>query len=758
MLGLSTIVFGRRPWFVLALWLAAMLVAVALELPARFAAGQDSDRTTFLPSSAESTRAIERERASGDERTPLVIVYQRDGGLTAADVAGATADVARLQAAERARPAIYRGLVTAADWRPTLRGEGFMLRADVRTPPEAEALNALVADIRATVHRGGRDGLRVAVTGPAAAVADAERVFEQVDVRLYAGALALVMLLLVLVYRSPVFLWLPLAAVGAAELMTRALGWVLVEAGVPVTDQASAIVSVLVLGVGTDYALLIVARYREHLRDESDHRAALAGAIRAAAPAVVASGAVVIVALLCLVLADVPSTRGLGPIAALGVAVSVVAMLTLLPALLALAGRRALVASSARRSPGARGLRARAHGSGSANGSPAGRGPYGWCRAPRWPPCAPAGCRWTRGSRRCRPSALRSSPSRASGSSPRSSGRALRRPRRFPCRRRAPTPSARSSWRCATCRASTTVVPGDSYGGVQTLQVLLERDPYSREAYALVPRLRAAAKAAGGPDVLVGGATAIEADLREAAARDNRRIVPLTLFAVLLVLVVLLRALVAPLVLVASVLLSYGAAVGFGSWLFVDVLGYGGVDPALPLFAFVFLVAIGVDYNIFLMSRVREEARTRTTSDAMVQGLAATGGVITAAGAVLAGTFAMLAVFPLVSLTEIGVVIAAGIVLDTVVVRTLLVPAVVCDLGRAHVVAHARLRILTRPWRCQADDRPRGAALGGKTCSRRRCRRSPPTGTGARRSARSRSSAVSPNPGCCTTSRPRPRC
>ena len=182
--------------------------------------------------------------------------------------------------------------------------------------------------------------------------------------------------------------------------------------------------------------------------------------------------------------------------------------------------------------------------------------------------------------------------------------------------------------------------------------------------------------------MLVGGATAIEADLREAAARDNRRIVPLTLVAVLLVLIALLRALVAPLVLVASVLLSYGAAVGFGSWLFVNVLGYGGVDPALPLFAFVFLVAIGVDYTIFLMSRVRDEARTRTTSDAMVQGLAATGGVITAAGAVLAGTFAMLAVFPLVSLTEIGVVIAAGIVLDTVVVRTLLVPAVVCDLGR----------------------------------------------------------------------------
>ncbi len=658
-----------------------MVVAVALELPARFAAGQDSDRTTFLPSSAESTRALERERASGDERTPLVIVYQRDGGLTAADVAGATDDVARLQAAERDRPAIYRGLVTAADWRPTLRGEGFMLRADVRTPPEAEALNALVADIRATVHRGGRDGLRVAVTGPAATVADAERVFEQVDVRLYAGALALVMLLLVLVYRSPVFLWLPLAAVGAAELMTQSLGWVLVEAGVPVTDQASAIVSVLVLGVGTDYALLIVARYRELLRDESDPRAALADAIRAAAPAVLASGAVVIVALLCLVLADVPSTRGLGPIGALGVAVSMVAMLTLLPALLALAGRRALWRPR---------LGVPAADAGSVQGA--------WqrlgeriARRPRpvWLMSCAALVAMCAGwlsldTGLTQVQAFRTSVESVEG-------------QRIVAAIFGPSAAAPTTVSVPAARANavgtvelalrdlpgvSAVVPGDAYGGVQTLQVLLERDPYSREAYALVPSLRAAAKAAGGPDVLVGGATAIEADLREAAVRDNRRIVPLTLVAVLLVLIALLRALVAPLVLVASVLLSYGAAVGFGSWLFVNVLGYGGVDPALPLFAFVFLVAIGVDYTIFLMSRVRDEARTRTTSDAMVQGLAATGGVITAAGAVLAGTFAMLAVFPLVSLTEIGVVIAAGIVLDTVVVRTLLVPAVVCDLGR----------------------------------------------------------------------------
>ena len=270
-------------------------------MPARFAAGQDADRTTFLPSSAESTRAIERERASGDERTPLVIVYQRDGGLTAADVAGATADVARLQAAERARPAIYRGLVTAADWRPTLRGEGFMLRADVRTPPEAEALNALVGDIRATVHRGGRDGLRVAVTGPAAGVADAERVFEQVDVRLYAGALALVMLLLVLVYRSPAFLWLPLIAVGAAELMTRALGWGSSRPACRSPTRRRRSSRCWCSGWGRTTRCSIVARYRELLLDESDHRAALAGALSAAAPAVVASGAVVIVAMLCFV-------------------------------------------------------------------------------------------------------------------------------------------------------------------------------------------------------------------------------------------------------------------------------------------------------------------------------------------------------------------------------------------------------------------------------------------------------------------------
>jgi RND superfamily putative drug exporter len=213
------------------------------------------------------------------------------------------------------------------------------------------------------------------------------------------------------------------------------------------------------------------------------------------------------------------------------------------------------------------------------------------------------------------------------------------------------------------------------------LHAILEPDPYSTEAYELVGQVRRAAKDAGGPSVLVGGATAIERDLREAAGRDTRTIIPITLAVVFVVLVVLLRALVAPVLLVATVILSFFAALGTGAVVFDVVFGFPGSDPSLPLFAFVFLVALGIDYNIFLMARVREETLRHGTGDGMVRGLAVTGGVITSAGIVLAGTFSVLAVLPLVFLTEIGFVIAFGVLLDTFLVRSVLVPALVLDVG-----------------------------------------------------------------------------
>jgi RND superfamily putative drug exporter len=211
--------------------------------------------------------------------------------------------------------------------------------------------------------------------------------------------------------------------------------------------------------------------------------------------------------------------------------------------------------------------------------------------------------------------------------------------------------------------------------------VTLTEDPFSEQGFAQIPPLRDELRAAGGDAVLVGGATAEEHDLRKAVERDTKLLVPLVLLVVLLILALLLRAVVAPLMLMATVVLSFFAALGASLLLFHAFADFPGEDPSYPLFAFIFLVALGVDYNIFLMARVREEAMERPTREAMLKGLAVTGGVITSAGVVLAGTFAVLAVLPLVALTQIGITVALGVLLDTFVVRSILVPALTFELG-----------------------------------------------------------------------------
>ena len=207
------------------------------------------------------------------------------------------------------------------------------------------------------------------------------------------------------------------------------------------------------------------------------------------------------------------------------------------------------------------------------------------------------------------------------------------------------------------------------------VDVQLRVDPYSTEAFDEIPGLRDTVKEAGGDDVLVGGPTAAEYDLRQSAARDNWVIIPITLVVVFGILAVLLRSLLAPAMLVATVILSFAAALGFGMFVSKEIFGFPGIDPSLPLLCFVFLVALGIDYNIFLMARVREETLRFGTREGMLRGLAVTGAVITSAGIVLAGTFGALAVLPLVFLTEIGFIVAFGVLLDTFVVRSILVPA-----------------------------------------------------------------------------------
>ena len=553
-----------------------------------------------------------------------------------------------------------------------------IVQAQITSDGEADTIIDPVEGIRERVSNPG-GGLEVKVTGPAGFSADAIKVFEGINGTLLFSAFLLVLVLLGIIYRSPIFLWIPLMTVGFAEIATRAIGYGLTELGVTVNGQSSSILSILVLGAGTDYALLLVARYREELRRHYNRHEAMALALRTAGPAIVASGMTVIAALLCLMLADVNGTSGLGPIGALGIAVAMLAMLTLLPALLLIFGRRAFWPFIPRvGDTGADETRGRWRQLGEAI-----------ARRPRrvWIGVTLLLCVMSLG-------LLNFDDGLTQGNSFREDVEAVQGQellsKSFPSGSNAPTeiivgdasevPAVRRAVAAVDGVAAVTPPVARGAEGV-LLNVVLEPAPFSTEAFEVIPRIRGAAKRAGGPGTLVGGATAVERDLRVAAARDTEVIVPVALVVVLLILVLLLRALLAPLMLMGTVILSFAASLGIGAIIFDVVFGFPGSDPSLPLFAFVFLVALGIDYNIFLMARVREETTRHGTREGMLRGLSVTGGVITSAGIVLAGTFSVLGVLPLVFLTQIGFVVAFGVLLDTFIVRSILVPALAFEIG-----------------------------------------------------------------------------
>ncbi len=673
MASMLTAPAGRRAkWVVAAIWIVAIVGSFATDLPGRFADAEENESTSFLPGEAESTRALAAtERFQGGELAPLVVVYRREGGLTRADRRRIAGDRAALNRLDLRATSPFGEPLLSAD------GSAAIVQAQITGDGEAATILDPVEAVRERVSDPG-GGLEAKVTGPAGYAADQIKVFEGINGVLLGAGLLLVLVLLALIYRSPVFLWIPLLAIIFAELATRSIGYGLTELGVTVNGQSSAILSILVLGVGTDYALLLVARYREELRRHEDRHEAMALALRTAGPAIFASGMTVIAALLCLTLADVNGTSGLGPVGALGVAVAMLAMLTLLPAWLVIWGRGAFWP----RVP-----RLGTEGADEMHGA--------WRRV---------GDRVVRSPRRVWVGTvalllvlslglLNFDDGLTSGNGFRDEVEAVAGQQllaqSFPSGANAPTDIiVPDPARVDAVRAAVADAPGVSEvrpvkrgeDGV-LLAAVLEPDPFSTEAFELIPAIRAAAKRAGGEATLVGGGTAVEYDLRKAAARDNRVIVPIALVVVLLILIALLRALVAPLMLIATVILSYAAALGVGAVVFDVVFGFPGSDPSLPLFAFIFLVALGIDYNIFLMARVREETLRHGTREGMLRGLAVTGAVITSAGVVLAGVFSVLGVLPLVFLTEIGFVVAFGVLLDTFLVRSVLVPALTFEIG-----------------------------------------------------------------------------
>ncbi|MFC8101958.1 MMPL family transporter [Streptomyces sp. NPDC057363] len=649
---------GRRravPWLVLGLWIAVL--AIASPFAAKLSDVQRDRAVDYLPASADSTQVAKiQDRLPGGEATEMVVVYHRDAGLTAADKATAADQIAEIAGAHRLtdRPA---GI-------PSKDGSTLMYPVASTEPgQDEEARDVLVNAVR-DVAQGG-DGLSVEVGGAGALATDAAEVYNSLDGPLLYTTAAVVALLLILIYRSP-FLWLvPLAVAGIADYLSMGVAYGLNQwFGTSVSGQSSGIMTILVFGVGTDYALLLVSRYREELRRIERPYDAMVAALRGCGPAVLASSGTVAAGLLCLLAADLNSSRGMGPLGTVGVLCALAAMLTLLPAILVLLGRRVFwplvprygstpkarrslftaMGSSAERRPravlvgGALLLGALALGSFNLPGSLKQEDTF-----------------------TTRPEAIAAMETLAAAY-PESGTQ--------PITVIAPTDRADAALAEARdTRGVESAETGRSGGGWTELTVLASAPPQSAAETATIDALR---------DTLdgsyVGGPSAQQIDLEDTNARDTVVVVPIVLLSVLLILVVLLRSLVAPLILVAAVIAVWGAALGIGGLVFGPLFGFEGTDPGLGLLSFVFLVALGVDYGIFLMHRMREESlHGAEPTQAALTALRATGGVIASAGLVLAATFAVLTNMPMVQLVELGFVIAVGVLLDTFLVRTYLV-------------------------------------------------------------------------------------
>ena len=667
---------GKRAKFVVFAVFLIVTGFVGAAYSGKFEDAQENETASFLPGKAESVKSLNAVKEyPGGELAPAVIVYERRGGLTEAD--------RKRVADDRASFVEDRPSIALEPQKPVFseNGDAALFVLPIRATSDSTRFENGMDDVRDRVS-GEKGGLTVKVTGAAGYGADAVKVFGNINGTLLGVTALIVLILLVIIYRSPIFWAIPFFTVLLAESAARGFGYLIAEAGVTINGQSGGILPVLVFGAGTDYALLLVARYREELRSHEDKHEAMRVALRTAGPAILASGVTVILALLTLSLAEVNGTAGLGPIGAMGVGIAMISMLTMLPALLVICGRRAFWSPFFDTIPHVGDT-----GTDETHGT--------WRRIGERVMASPRRV-WVTGTALLvvlslgvtqidtgltNANSFRGDVESVEGADilARSFPSGLSALTNVIVPDREKAAAVRSALQESPLVAQV-LPPVDGPPGAR-VDVVLREDPFSTSAYEDIPQLRRIAREAGGANVLVGGPTAESYDYRESATRDNFVILPLALLVVLLILALLLRAILAPVLLVASVILSFFAALGTGIFVFEYVFDFAGVDPSLPLLSFVFLVALGIDYNIFLMARVREETLRHGTRLGTLRGLAVTGAVITSAGIVLAGTFSALAVLPLVFLTEIGFIIAFGVLLDTFLVRSVLVPALAFDIG-----------------------------------------------------------------------------
>lgn len=649
------LVAGRRTAWAVAL--APLLVAIAVMVGVG-EGEREQTSTDSLPAGYDSTAGTALLDQLPDETTTAaVVLFTADSG-----------ELSRAQVGELRRAAGELG-ATGPGVLPSEDGTAALAVVAVSSGSATEVSDD-VTDLRAQADRLAPDGVTAQVTGPAAVQADLAAVFDGANTRLLLATALVVAVLLVITYRSPVLWVIPLVIVGVADRFAAvAATHVMAVLDVAWDESTTGILSVLVFGVGTDYALLLVSRYRDELRREESRHAAMAHALRRTAEAVLASATTVVLGLLTLLLSVFPTTRGLGLACAIGVVVAAAFALVVLPAALVLFGRWVF-----------------------------------WPRVPHVgdPVTSESNTVFHRIGDRVarRPGgvvvgtlALLGVLSVGIGSislgldradqfldTPEAISASERLARSYPAGIADPTQvvTADEPERVQRVVAGTPGVESarvtQSGGGVAVIDTVLSGD-----SDATIERLRE--DLASYDDTHVTGSAAQALDERDANDRDLRLIVPLILALVLGGLVLLLRSLVAPVLLVLTVVATYVAAMGASWWLFTGVLGFDAMDSGVPLLAFLFLVALGVDYNIFLVTRAREEAAGAGPRAGMLRSLSATGGVITSAGVLLAAVFAVLGVLPLVVLAQLGTVICLGVLLDTLVVRTLLVPAAAMLLG-----------------------------------------------------------------------------
>jgi RND superfamily putative drug exporter len=661
---------GRRTkYLVVAFWI--IVIALTGSLAGKLQGAERNDASAYLPASADSTQELTlQQKFTPKDLNPAVVIYQRQSGITPADLAKARADARGFGAL----PAV-NGRVTG----PVVSGDHKAIATTVGANLGYNANFSQFIDHLKTTAARGDPGLTVALAGPAVSAADQVKIFKGIDSTLLFATLAVVIVLLLVTYRSPVLWLLPILSAGVALTIAEAVIYLLTQhASLTVNGQSGGILVVLVLGAGTDYALLLVARYREELRRHEDRHEAMAVALRRAGPAIVASAATVIASMLCLLVAASADISGLGPVAAIGIGVGLLAMITLLPALLVICGRWVFWPVKPRlgsAEPTQAGVWARI-------GRSIGRRPrVVWSVTAILLACASLGLAGFKIGTLTTAQAFRGTPASVTGEQVLAA--------HFPAGSGEPVSVIGNAAAAPQMRAALAATPGVALvsqpqvkDGLAYLQGTLSGKPDSPAAYTTVDRVRDSLGSIKGADAKVGGATAIAKDVDHYANRDRDIIIPLVLLVVLLILGLLLQSVVAPLILIGTVVLSFGAAMGLSALAFKHLFGFAGADTSMPLFVFVFLVALGIDYNIFLMTRVREEAARSGTRRGAITGLGATGGVITSAGLVLAGTFASLATLPLTEFTEIGFAVALGVLLDTIIVRSVLVTALNLDLGR----------------------------------------------------------------------------